>query len=437
MDRLEIGLIGLALTFTLVGLRVPIAVSLGVVSFFGIWAIISLSAAWGIVTAIPFDWVGDFSFSAVPMFMLMGYIASKSGMTAGIFGAMRIFLWRVPGALACASVAACALFAAASGSSVATAAAMSRIAIPEMLKANYDKALATGTIAASGTLGSLIPPSILMILYGIFAEQSIGKLFIGGFLPGFLSALIYMGMIMARVMVRPSLAPKLERETTHEERMAAVRDIWPFPPLVFFVLGGIFLGWFTPTEAGAVGAFFAFVLAILRRGMSWRVFREIMVEATEGTAAIFIIAVTAVIFTRFMALSGVPGYLADVMLSVGSHPLILIAQISLIYIVLGMFIDSIGLMLITLPIILPMLHAGNVDLIWFGIIVIKLLEIGLITPPIGLNVYMIKGALGDTVTLGTVFRGTFWFLAMDIVTLALIIAFPQIVLWLPSLMVNN
>ena len=219
--------------------------------------------------------------------------------------------------------------------------------------------------------------------------------------------------------------------------MAAIRDIWPFPPLVFFVLGGIFLGWFTPTEAGAVGAFFAFVLALVRRGMSWRIFREIMVEATEGTAAIFIIAVTAVIFTRFMALSGVPGYLADVMLSVGSHPLILIAQISLIYIILGMFIDSIGLMLITLPIILPMLHAGNVDLIWFGIIVIKLLEIGLITPPIGLNVYMIKGALGDTVTLGTVFRGTFWFLAMDIVTLALIITFPQLVLWLPSLMVDN
>jgi C4-dicarboxylate transporter, DctM subunit len=434
MAPLEIGIVGLIVVFALIAVRVPIAVALGIVSFFGIWAITSLNAAWGIVTAIPFDWIGEFVFSAVPMFLLMGYIASKSGMTAGIFGAMRIFLWRVPGALACASVAACALFAAASGSSVATAAAMSRISIPEMLKAKYDEALATGTIAASGTLGSLIPPSILMILYGIFAEQSIGKLFIAGFLPGLLSALIYMGMIMGRVVAKPSLAPKMTRETTRQEKIAALRDIWPFPPLVFFVLGGIFFGWFTPTEAGAVGASFAFVLAIIRRSMNWSIFRQIIVEATESTAAIYIIAVTAVIFTRFMSISGVPAYLADVLLSVGSHPVILIAQISLIYIVLGMFIDSIGLMLITLPIVLPMLHAGHVDLIWFGIIVIKLLEIGLITPPIGLNVYMIKGALGDSIALGTVFRGCFWFLAMDVVTLALIVIFPQITLWLPDLM---
>ena len=434
MDRLEIGLVALVFAFVLVGLRVPIAFALGLVSFFGIWAITSLNAAWGIITAIPFDWVGDFSFSAVPMFLLMGYIASQSGMTSGIFGAMRIFLWRVPGSLACASVAACALFASASGSSVATAAAMSRIAIPEMLKARYDPALATGTIAASGTLGSLIPPSILMILYGIFAEQSIGKLFVGGFIPGAVSALIYMGMIMLRVKARPSIAPTLEGGVTAAERRQALSDIWPFPPLVFFVLGGIFFGWFTPTEAGGVGAFFAFVLAFARGGLNWTVFKRTIVEATEGTGAIFIIAVTAVMFTRLMALSGVPGFLTEALVSTGTHPLILIAEISMIYVLLGMFIDSIGLMLITLPVVLPLLVAAGVDLIWFGIIVIKLLEIGLITPPIGLNVYMIKGALGDTVSLGTVFRGTFWFLGMDIITLALIVIFPQMVLWLPSLM---
>lgn len=434
MDRLDIGLIGLVAAFALVALRVPIAVALGLVSFIGIWALTSAGAAWGILTAIPYDWVGDFSFSAVPMFLLMGYIASESGMTSGIFGAMRIFLWRVPGALACASVAACALFAAASGSSVATAAAMSRIAVPEMLKARYDEALATGTVAASGTLGSLIPPSILMILYGIFAEQSIGKLFVGGFIPGAVSALIYMAMIMLRVSARPSLAPKLEDQITADDRRRALREVWPFPPLVFFVLGGIFFGWFTPTEAGAVGAFFAFMLAVARGNFGWEVFKRTIVEATEGTAAIFIIAVTAVMFTRFLTLSGVPGFLTDALLSSGTHTLVLIAEIAVIYIILGMFIDSIGLMLITLPIVLPLLQAAAVDLIWFGIIVIKLLEIGLITPPIGLNVYMIKGALGDRVSLGVVFRGTFWFLGMDVLTLALIIAFPSMVLWLPSLM---
>jgi C4-dicarboxylate transporter DctM subunit len=434
MDRLEIGLIGLVTAFALVALRVPIAVALGLVSFFGIWAITSLGAAWGILTAIPYDWVGDFSFSAVPMFLLMGYIASQSGMTAGIFGAMRIFLRRVPGALACASVAACALFAAASGSSVATAAAMSRIAVPEMLKARYDEALATGTVAASGTLGSLIPPSILMILYGIFAEQSIGKLFMAGFIPGAVSALIYMAMIILRVTARPALAPRLETAITAGDRREALRDFWPFPPLVFFVLGGIFFGWFTPTEAGAVGALFAFLLAIARGNFGWDVFKRTIAEATEGTAAIFIIAVTAVMFTRFLTLSGVPAFLAESLISTGTHTLILIAQIAVIYIVLGMFIDSIGLMLVTLPIVLPLLKASGVDLIWFGIIVIKLLEIGLITPPIGLNVYMIKSALGDRVALGTVFRGTFWFLAMDVLTLALIIAFPSMVLWLPGLM---
>ena len=434
MDRLEIGLIGLVAAFALVAVRVPIAVALGLVSFFGIWAITNAGAAWGILTAIPYDWVGDFSFSAVPMFLLMGYVASQSGMTAGIFGAMRIFLWRVPGALACASVAACALFAAASGSSVATAAAMSRIAVPEMLKARYDEALATGTVAASGTLGSLIPPSILMILYGIFAEQSIGKLFIAGFIPGAVSALIYMAMIMVRVSVQPAIAPRIETPITTEDRRRALREVWPFPPLVFFVLGGIFLGWFTPTEAGAVGAFFAFILAIARGAFNWDVFKRTIADATEGTAAIFIIAVAAVMFTRFLTISGVPAFLTEMLLSVGTHPLILIAEISMIYIVLGMFVDSIGLMLITLPIVLPLLKAAGVDLIWFGIIVIKLLEIGLITPPIGLNVYMIKGALGDRVALGTVFRGTFWFLAMDVLTLALIIAFPAMVLWLPGLM---
>lgn len=435
MDRLDMGLTGVAVVFILILIRVPIGVTLGLVSFIGIAAIANMKAAWGLVTALPFNFIGNWSLSAIPMFLLMGFIASNSGLTTGVFNGMRVLLGRLPGGLACASVGASALFACASGSSVATAAAMSRIAVPEMLKARYDPALATGAIAAAGTLGSLIPPSILMILFGIFAQVSIGELFIAGFIPGVLSAAIYMMMIVVRAGWTPSLAPPIHERVTAADRRQAIRDIWPFPLLVVGVLGGIFLGIFSPTEAGAVGAFLALVIAWMRHGLTLATLRKAVIEATVGTGSIFIIAIGASLFTRFMALSGVPTYFSDILIGFGGDdPIILIVQIAILYIVLGMFIDGIGLMLLTLPIVLPLLNAADVNLIWFGIIVVKLLEVGLITPPVGLNVYVIKSALGDKVSLPAVFKGAMWFLAMDMVTIGLIIAFPAIALYLPSLM---
>ena len=434
MSDITIGLAGLALGFVLIALRMQIGAALALISFFGIAMILNFQAAWGIVTAVPYNFVGDWNLSAAPMFLLMGYVASSAGLTSGLFKAMRLFLSRLPGGLGVASVGACALFAAASGSSVATAAAMARIATPEMLRYRYDPGLASGVVAASGTLGSLIPPSVLMVLFGYFAEVSIGQLFIAGVLPGLLSALIYMAMIVGRAIANPEIAPRVDEHPTLQEKVHALREIWPLPLLIGGVLTGIFLGVFTPTEAGAVGAFLAMVIAASQGRLTWPVLKRAIVQTLSGTAGIFMVVIGTVLLTRFMALSGLPTFLADSLIAWGSDELMIILLIAVLYIVLGMFVDSIGLMLLTLPIILPVVRETGMDLVWFGIVVIKLLEIGLITPPVGLNVYVIKGALGNLVTLQNIFRGVLWFIAMDIVALAIIVLYPPLSLWLPGLM---
>lgn len=434
MSMLDIGFASVGVVLFLLALRAPIGIVLLAVSFGGIWTALGFKVAWGIARAIPFDFIANWSFSAVPMFLLMGYIASNGGLTDGLFKALKILLRWVPGGLACSGVGACALFSAASGSSVATAAAMSRIAVPEMLKQGYDKALATGAIASAGTLGSLIPPSILMIVYAIFANVSVGKLFMAGFIPGVLSAVMYMLMIMIRVKLKPSLAPVEDIRPAPGETLAAIKEVWPLPTLILGVLGGIFAGVMTPTEAGAVGASLAMVLAAIRRRLTWSVVKIAVRDAAIGTSTVFVIAVGATMFTSFMGLTGVPRTVSSFMLSIGEDPITLIIMIGIVYIILGMFIESIGIMLLTLPIVFPLLQAANVDMIWFGIIVIKLLEIGMITPPVGLNCYVISSSLRGLVSLTTIFRGALWFIATDIVTLSLIIAFPMIALWLPSVM---
>jgi len=425
---------GVLAALVLIALRVPIAVALGLVSFFGIMELTNMRAALGIITAVPFNFIGNWSFTAVPMFLLMGYVCTTSGMTQGLFQAMRVCLSRLPGGLAIASVGACSMFAAASGSSVATASAMARIAVPEMLRHRYDRGLATGVIAASGTLGSLIPPSILMVLYGVYAEVSIGKLFMAGFLPGLLSAALYVLMIVARVKLTPGLAGKVEQHFTGQEKWDAIKEVWALPTLIIFVLGGIFAGFFTPTEAGAVGAFLATALAILRGKFSRLNFIEALTATARGTGSIFIILIGTIFLTKFLALSGLPAWLASTMLSVSDSVVWIIVSVAIIYIILGMFVDSIGLLLLTLPLLLPIANGADMNLIWFGIILIKLLEIGLVSPPVGLNVYVIKGAVGNSVPLQTIFKGVGWFIVMDIVALLLIISFPELSLYLPSIM---
>lgn len=436
MERFDIGLMGIAVTLVLIAMRVQIGVALGIVSFVGIAFITSSKAAWGILSAIPHNFVANWSLSAVPMFLLMGFIASKAGLTKGLFSSARMLFGHIPGGLASATVVASALFASASGSSVATSAAFSKIAVPEMLKSRYKASLATGCVAASGTLGSLIPPSVLMILYGIFTDTSIGALFVAGVIPGILSAAIYIGMITVRAKMNPELAPLHDEVHTRQERLDAIKDIWPLPVLIIGVLGGIFAGVFTPTEAGAIGALIATAIAFFRGALSLQVMRSAAIDTVVGTSTIYLIAIGASMFSIFMGLSTVPRTLASNFTEHLNDPLLLILLVAVMFIVLGMFIESISLMLLTIPIIYPILVDLNINMVWFGIIVIKLLEIGLITPPVGLNVYVIKSALGDRVSLAEIFSGAMWFLAMDVLTLAFLVAFPFLALFLPGLMMR-
>ncbi|MCT4371931.1 TRAP transporter large permease [Yangia mangrovi] len=433
MSNLDIGILGTVLALVLIALRVPIGLALGLVSIAGISLMFNMNVAWGMISATPFDYVGQWELSAAPMFLLMGFLCSSTDMTRGLFLSLRLYLARLPGGLAITSVGACAFFAAASGSSVATASAMSRMAVPEMLKQGYDKGLATGTIAASGTLGSLIPPSVLLILYGVYAQVSVGQLFMAGFIPGILSALIYMAMIVTRVKLNPALAGETPPPPTEEERREALRDVWPLPTLILLVLGGIFSGVFSPTEAGALGAFFAAVISAVRGKLTRAAVIEAVTQAVVSTGSIFIILIGSLFFTRFLALSGLPTAFSNAILSVSSEVWWILFAVTVIYLVLGMLIDSIGLLLLTLPILVPLVQTTGIDAIWFGIIIVKLLEIGLVTPPIGLNVYMINGALNNAVTLPEIFRGIWWFLLMDLATLLILILFPALTLWLPSL----
>lgn len=317
---------------------------------------------------------------------------------------------------------------------MATAAAMGRLAIPEMLKSRYDPGLATAVVAASGTLGSLIPPSILMVIYGIFTEQPINRLLIAGILPGILTATIYAALIVGRCSLNPSLAPRIEEKVDWSVRMAALKRIWPTPVLVACIIVSLYTGMATATEAAAVGALAACLIALVQRRLTWANFKESINETATSTGTIFFVAIGAILLTRFLALSGLPKFLADSIAAWGLDQTTVIIGASLLYLFLGMFLDPLGLMLVTLPVLLPLFQALNMDLIWIGVLVIKYLEIGLLTPPVGLNAYVVSGVVGDKVPLMTIFKGLMWFLAAEALILFLLIKYPQISLYLPDLM---
>jgi C4-dicarboxylate transporter, DctM subunit len=431
---LEIGFASVVAVLVLIALRVPIGVVLGLVSIVGIAALRNMDVAYGMLETAPFEFAAHWSLSAIPMFLLMGAFAFHSGITADLFRAARLWFGRLPGGLAVATNFACAGFSAASGSSLATAAAMGRITIPEMIGRGYDKALSTGVVASAGTLGSLIPPSIIMILYGIFAEVSIRELFIAGVVPGLLTALLYGAMIVIRCKITPSLAPRVVEKVSWGERFRSLRNVWPLLALIVGIIAALYGGVVTTTEAGAFGAFLAFLILLVLGRMSVKVFRDSVLDALSATARIFFIAVGAVLYTRFLAMTGMPAFLGNMVGDWAADPLLLVLASSLIYLVLGMFLNPTGLLLLTLPLLLPMYQALDINLIWLGILVVKFLEIGLITPPVGLNVYIIKSVVGNTVELETIFKGVLWFLLCDLIVVALLVVFPGIALYLPSLM---
>ncbi len=433
MSFFQIGLFGIVSVFVLVLLRVPIAVALGIVSFFGFWAMLGSGPAFGLVTAVPYDFAAHWTLSAIPMFLLMGYICYQTDITRGIFRAARVWLSFLPGGLAVASVGGAALFSAAAGSSLACAAAMGRIAVPEMLKRNYDPGLSTAVVAAAGTMGSLIPPSILLIVYGILAEVPISKLFLAAIVPGLLTMVGYIVVIVIRVKANPDLAPPVDESTNWAERFEALGETWPVFLLIGAVFGGLFTGLFTPTQAGAVGASLSFVIAAVQGTLNWRVSKIALLDTAKMTAAIFIIAVGANLFSRFLAISGVPEAMTDLVVDMGASYLVLVIGTAVIFCLLGMILDPLGILLLTLPILLPIYEANHISLIWLGVLATKLVEMALITPPVGLNVFVIKSIVGDAVPISKIFRGVMWFLVSDVMVLVIMIAFPALIMFLPEL----
>lgn len=432
MDQVNIAFICLAGMLVLMAIRVPIAIALGLSAFLGLGWLLGFSAAFRVLGSAPFEFGASWELSAVPMFLLMGNLAYRGGLTSSLFKAARLWLSKLPGGLAVAANFASALFSAASGSSMATAAAMGRLAIPEMLKYRYDPALAAATVAAAGTLGAIIPPSIAFVLFGWYTETPIGKLLIAGILPGILMAGMFAAYIIVYCKLNPEAAPAPDDDPTWKERFAVLLEVWPSPLLVLCVIGGIYSGLTTATEAAAFGAFSALVIALLKRGLTMQSLWQSMVDTLHSTASLFLIAVSAVILTRFLAIAGVPDFMGGLVADMDLGPYGVIMFMVAIYLVLGCFLDPIGILLITLPILLPMWEAVGLDLIWMGVLVVILLEVGLITPPVGLNAFVIKTVMGDQIPLTTIFRGLIGFLVVNLIVLGLLIAFPQISLFLPG-----
>lgn len=445
MDIATIGLISCALVIFLLAIRIPIAFAIGTVAIVAIFIVFeirtdgltlerSLSKTLSISFNASFGLIHSYDLSMIPLFIALGHIAYKAGITSDIYDAARLWLARFPGGVAIASIAGCGGFSAISGSSIACASTMGRICTPEMLKLGYDPRLASASVAAGGTLGALIPPSILFIIYAIFTESSIGKLFLAGVIPGVISLLGYSLVVYIWVLRNPEVAPRTEETATRKEKFMALVNTWPAVMLFVIVIGGIYGGVFTATEAAALSLVLATILGIYRRRFGLTDIIPLLREVANTTAGIFLIAACAKIFVSLIALTGLSTGLVTAIADANIGPWGLIFMICVIYIVLGMFLDPVGIMVLTLPLIIPMVENYGFDLIWFGVVVVKLLEIGLITPPVGLNVFVLAASIDDKVSIGTIFAGVWRFIISDIVVLALLIGLPILSLYLPNSM---
>jgi len=431
VDSFTIGILGTIAMVALVFVGVRVFYAAAVVGLVGLVSMIGWHAGAGMAGTIPHSKSVTYTLSVLPMFILIGYLAFHAGLTEALFDAARKWLGWVPGGLAVATVMAATGFAAVSGASTATAAVFARVAVPDMLRAGYDKRLAAGVVAAGGTLATLIPPSALLVIYAIIVEESVGALLVAGFLPGLVSALIYVALIVGMAKLNPKLGAAI-RGYTWPERWKSLPGTTPIVAVVVIIFSAMYFGWATPTEAGALGAFVVFVLALFH-GMRWRGLKESLLETAKLTVMIFSIIWGVLMFVRFLGFAGLPEAFAKWVVSLPLPPVAILVCILLFYVVLGMFMDAIGMLLLTLPVVYPAVIALGYDPIWFGIIVVKMAEICLITPPIGLNCFVVNGVRPD-IPLTTVFRGILPFFIADVITVGVFIAFPDIILWLPRTM---
>lgn len=433
MDEFTIGLLGTGGLLFMVFCGVRVYAAAAIAGLLGIVAMVGWDAGAGIVGTIPHSKSINYVLSVLPMFILIGFIAYHAGLTHALFNAAKAWVGWVPGGIAVATVFATAGFAAVSGASTATAAVFSRVAIPFMLDNGYDRRLAAGVVAAGGTLASLIPPSAILVIYAIIVEESVGALILAGFLPGLVSALIYAGLIIGQCKLNPELG-KAIASPPMKERIKTIPGTLPIVAVVGIIFYSMMSGWATPTEAGALGAFVVLMIA-LYRGMKWGSLQEALVETAKLSVMIFALIWGILIFVRFLGFAGLPQAFAEWLVTLPLPPIVVMIMILLGYAVLGMFMDAIGMLLLTLPVVYPAVIALGYDPIWFGIIVVKMCEVCLITPPVGLNCYVVAAVRPD-IPLGDVFRGITPFFLADVATIGLFLAFPGIVTWLPELAKN-
>ena len=425
-------LIAFAAMLTLAFARVPIALAMGLTGFAGLAILKGINPAMSSVAATIWESGFQITLSVIPLFILMGNFVTKAGMARELYRAAHTFVGHFRGGLAMATIIACAGFGAICGSSIATAATMTKVAYPSMREVGYSDELATGAIAAGGTLGILIPPSTIMVIYGIMTETNIGKLFAAGVFPGLLAVVLLCLAVQFIAWRDPQAGPR-DRRATWGERLVAVREIWGVAILFAVVMGGIYGGLFTATEGAGIGAFGAFLFALVRRSLTWKVLHEVLVESARTTAMLFMILIGALIFANFINFTSMPNDLKDFVTRYQISPIMVMVAICAIYVVLGTAMEELSMILLTVPIFFPLVVSLGFDPVWFGIIIVVVVEIGLISPPVGMNMFVVRSLL-PKVSTATIFRGVTPFAVADVIRLAILVAFPAISLWLPSVL---
>ena len=432
--RDTVGVVGIVVMLILLALRMPIGIAMLLVGIVGFGVLNGLQPALYALGSYPYSYTAVYELAVIPLFVLMGNCAGVSGMSRDLYSAAYAWVGHWRGGLASATIVACAGFAAVSGSSVASAVTMGRVCLPEMERYKYDPRLATGTVAAGGTLGILIPPSTAFIVYAILTEQSIGRLLLAGFLPGILLASLFVITVSVWTRLSPELGPP-GPVAGRAERMRTLGRSGPMLVIVGASIGGIYLGVFTPSEAAAVGAFLALGYAFWRKSLTGSGFAEVLLETVKTTSFVFLILIGAFVFGPFLALSGLPEHLAQSLSGLPVPRIVILSILVAIYIVLGMFLEGFSILVLTLPIVVPIVEALHYDLIWFGVLMVVVLEMGLISPPVGINVFVVKGLVPD-VPMSQIFRGIMPFWIAMLVCVVLLTAFPQIALFIPNTMIK-